>query len=452
MIPTRGREALIQTCRTLAVCFLTAGPPVSAAEVGLAAVPLAAAQSAALALPPAPEPLSLAWCLDRAAIANPETAELKAVAEAAEDRIVPAGALEDPEFRFEASNLPLGAFDFDSTPLSGLQFGLMQGLPFPGLLGERRSAAELAGVAARQRLDDHRRQIGSAVEAVWAELGFAQRALEITDRNVELLRQLTKIAETRYAVGSGLQQDVLRAQVELTALLEERLRRQAGVATAAATLARLLDLPPSARLPRTAPLEQAAPLPVLEPLFDRMVESNALLKALAAKVEEARHAVRVAELEGYPDVDLNLGYRVRRRVTGDPVNGDDFLSAGFSVRLPVNRSAWNARAAERRALLRAATASLRKSEAMLRARLRSSYAELVRADSQAELLRTGLVPQAAQSLDSSRSAYEVGRVDFLALLDSQVRLLDAELRAVRAVADRRVAFASLEALVGKELR
>ena len=83
---------------------------------------------------------------------------------------------------------------------------------------------------------------------------------------------------------------------------------------------------------------------------------------------------------------------------------------------------------------------------------RQAHAELVRAASEEELLETGLVPQARQSLESSRSAYEVGRIEFLSLLDSQVRLLGAELRLARARADKRVAFASLEAAAGEKLR
>ena len=90
--------------------------------------------------------------------------------------------------------------------------------------------------------------------------------------------------------------------------------------------------------------------------------------------------------------------------------------------------------------------------AALVARLRTAHAALVRANSDVALLQTGLVPQARQSLASSRSGYEVGRVDFLSLLDSQVRLQNSELRLVRAQADRHEAFAALEAAAGESLR
>jgi outer membrane protein TolC len=84
--------------------------------------------------------------------------------------------------------------------------------------------------------------------------------------------------------------------------------------------------------------------------------------------------------------------------------------------------------------------------------IRSAHAELVRSSAEGALLETGLVPQAQQSLEASRSAYKVGRIEFLSLLDSQVRLLEAELRLARARADKRRAFAALEAAAGEELR
>ncbi len=128
------------------------------------------------------------------------------------------------------------------------------------------------------------------------------------------------------------------------------------------------------------------------------------------------------------------------------------MSAGVTLRLPVNRGKWREKTAERAALVRRAEAAYRDGRARLRDAVRTTFAALERADAEVALLETGLVPQTRQSLDSSRSGYQVDKVDFLSLIDSQVRLLDAELSLVRAVADRRVAFAALESAIGKELR
>jgi outer membrane protein TolC len=383
---------------------------------------------------------------------NPDIATDRAAADAALRRIRPAGSLEDPRLGYAAVNLPVGEWDFDSSPMSGNQFELQQKLPFPGLLGNRAAAARAAAAAAAEALADRERRIAAEVEGAWAALGFAQRALEITESNIALLRQIAKIAEVKYRVGAGLQQDVMRAQVELTLLLEERLGRVAALRAQEARTSALLDLPPSTALPRTAALRDDSPLPEPAALLERLTETSPRLQAFARQVEQEERALRAEQLEGYPDVDLGIGYRLRVAAPGDPVAGDDFFSAGLTVRLPVDRGKWRERVAERDALLRRAKAARRAALARLRDGVRSTFAELARADARVVLLETGLVPQARQSLESSRSGYEVDRVDFLSLLDSQVKLFEAELGLVQAVADRRAAYAALEGVVGEVLR
>lgn len=399
-----------------------------------------------------PDPLPLRWCLDRAQVVNPDLDVARRVAEAAEARVYPAGALPDPRFRYELSNVPTGDFDLDSTPLSGQQLGLSQRLPFPGLLGNQRDAARSAADASERDVGDQSRRVAAAVERGWVELGFAQRALDVTVENIDLLRQLAKIAEAKYRVGLGLQQDVIRAQVALTELLAERLLRDAAIRSAEARLANLLDLSPQTPFSRTEDLRESTPLPDVSALLDQLESTSPRLHALAERIEEAEHRKRVAQLEGYPDFDLGLGYRIRQRVAGDPVDGDDFLGASVTIRLPIDRRKWRSQVVERDALLRQSQAEYRRARAALRDSLRARYADLERADLEVALIETGLLPQARQSLDSSRSGYEVDKVDFLSLIDSQVRLFDAQLRLERAVADRRGAFAAVEASLGVPLR
>lgn len=399
-----------------------------------------------------PDPLSLEWCLERAQLINPALEVARTAVEAAEARVYPAGALPDPRFRYELSNVPKDDLDLDSTPLSGQQLGLSQLFPFPGLLGSQREAARSAAEASEAELGDETRRIAAAVEAAWVELGFAQRAYDVTAENIDLVRQLAKIAEAKYRVGEGLQQDVIRAQVALTELLDERLRRKAAVREAEARLGNLLDLSPETRFPRTTSLREAAPLPDLSALLEQLEVTSPRLRALAERVAEAEHRMRATKLEGYPDFDLGVGYRIRQRVAGDPVDGDDFVGASVTVRLPVNRRKWRSEVAEQDALVRRVQAEYRRMRASLRDFLQARYADLDRAHQEIELLEGGLVPQARQSLDSSRSGYEVDKVDFLTLIDSQVRLLNAQLRLERAIADRRAAFAAVEAGVGTPLR
>lgn len=399
-----------------------------------------------------PDPLPLAWCLERAEEANPDLEVARSAAAAAGERVYPAGALPDPRLRYELSNVPTGDLDLGSTPLSGQLFGLSMHLLFPGLLKSQREAARAIAQAAEAAADDESRRVAAAVEWAWVELGFAQRALDVTEGNMDLLRQFAKIAEAKYRVGEGLQQNVMHAQAALTELLDERLQRRAALQAGQARLGALLELPLDLDLPRTTSLREAAPLPELAALDARLDATSPRLRALAERKAAAEHQRRAVRLQGYPDFDVGLGYRVRRQVPGDPVEGDDFLGASVVVRLPLDRRKRQAQVAEQDALVRQSQAEYRKVRAQLRDALRQRYAELQRADQTIALLEDGLLPQAQQTLDSSRSAYAVNKVTFLSLIDSQVRLLNAQLRLERAIADRRIAFAAIEANVGAALR
>ena len=399
-----------------------------------------------------PDPLPLAWCLERAEAANPDLDLVRTAAAAASERIYPAGALPDPRVRYELSNVPTSELNLGSTPLSGQLFGLSMHLPFPGLLRSQREAARAIAQAAEAAVGDESRRVAAAVEWAWVELGFAQRALDVTDGNIDLLRQFAKIAEAKYKVGEGLQQNVMHAQAALTELLDERLQRQAALRTSQARLGALLDLPVELSLPRTTTLREDAPLPELAALVAGLDATSPRLRALAERIAAAEHQRRAVQLQGYPDFDVGLGYRVRRQVPGDPVEGDDFLGASVAVRLPLDRRKRRAQVAEQDALVRQSQAEHRKVYTQLQEALVQRHADLERADQTIALLQDGLLPQAQQTLDASRSAYAVNKVTFLSLIDSQVRLLNAQLRLERAIADRRIAFAAIEASVGAALR
>jgi outer membrane protein TolC len=402
--------------------------------------------------PSLPRPLPLSWCVERASAANPSLEAVDAEAAAVHERVGAAGRLDDPRFGYEMLNLPTEDWNLHSTPMSGHELSLRQAIPFPGLLSTQRAAAQAAARAADAGLDNWRARLTASVERAWSALAVAQRALEITEQNLGLLRQLRAIAEANYRVGAGIQQDVLRAQVELTTLLGERLRRESALARREAALAALLDLPADQRFPRTDDLNQQSAIPELPELLARVGDASPLLRERRARIQEAEKRVHELKLAGYPDVDLSVRYRIREKVTPDPVRGQDYLSAGFTVRLPVDRRKWKSKVAEQGALLRKAKAEYRASLAMLGNEIRSAHSDLVEADAEVELLVTGLLPQARQSLESSRSGYKVARIDFLSLLDSELRLFEAELQLIEARALRRESFARLEATLGEELR
>ena len=118
---------------------------------------------------------------------------------------------------------------------------------------------------------------------------------------------------------------------------------------------------------------------------------------------------------------------------------------------PWARGRLDAQVAAATADIDAAAARQRVVENAIRLAVQETYVRVQSAAQRAALLRTSIVPQSEQTLEVSRVAYQADRLDFLALIDNQRVLLDAQLAYYRAVSDLEQAIADLERAVGTDL-
>jgi outer membrane protein TolC len=183
---------------------------------------------------------------------NPGLAGLRAQAEAMHTRPLQAGALPDPMLSLNAMNLPADTFNTGQEPMTQMQVALSQSIPFPGKRGLKREAIEHKADASDAMLEERRTSLTGDVRSAWWQLMYQDRSL--------LMRDFVEIAQTKYRVGNGLQQDVLLAQLELSRMLDRELHiigaRQGNQARLNALLGRptkrtvnLPPLPPNTRLP-----------------------------------------------------------------------------------------------------------------------------------------------------------------------------------------------------------
>ena len=144
--------------------------------------------------------------------------------QAANSRVPQAGSLPDPMLGFNLMNLPVNSFDFNQEPMTGKQVSLMQIFPFPGKLGLREKIADETAHISEMQHQELRNQLVRNIKLIYYDLYYNERAIEISQKNRALMNQFTQIAETRYRVGKGIQQDVLKSQVEL-AKIDDRIIR-----------------------------------------------------------------------------------------------------------------------------------------------------------------------------------------------------------------------------------
>ncbi|MEZ5541428.1 MAG: TolC family protein [Pseudomonadota bacterium] len=397
--------------------------------------------------------LTLEAAIAQAVAGNPGLAAMQARAAAMAAIPAQAGSLPDPMLNLNAMNLPTDTFARDQEPMTQLQVGIEQALPYPGKRELRQRAATFAADAAASSAEEASLNLDRKVREIWWELFYQDRALEIVARNRELLRQFVEIAQTKYSVGEGLQQEVLLAQVELSRLLDRRIALAGERARQAARLNALLDRDMDAPVLLPAAVEESLPavLPEQE-LYTRMESARPLLAQRREEVEEARTRQDLARRDRYPDFKLGAAYGFRNGTNPDGSARPDFASIMLGMSLPLYAGSKQDRAVEQRAseFLQQQYA-LQDERLKVRADIAAALADYRRASEQVQLFRTGIIPQARQSVASMLAGYQVNKVDFLNLVRAQITLYDYEIQYWKSFMEARQALVRLAAAVGGEV-
>ena len=390
-----------------------------------------------------PDTLRLADAVATARAANPMVQAARLGADAAAERVPQAGAWSDPQLAFGLVNRMLPGFGTDD-PMTMNEFRLTQMLPWPGKLGFGQERAEhLARAGAFEAVDAEVRLV-SRVKSVYAELAYIDRAIAIMDRTRGLLRDFFQVSQAMYAVGEGLQQDVLQAQVAVARMTEDIVVMQQERLAMAARLNALMGRGASEPIGALELADPGAALPGVDSLMARAAAGRPALQAAYERVRAAEAGYRAARRELYPDFMVQLAYGQRPQF-------DDMATVMVGISIPL----W---AGARQLPMRREMAAMQAGEdAMARDLYNETFAELTerraeaeRARSLAELYQSSILPQARAAVEAALSAYRVGRVNYMTLVESEMTVNRYEVELVRLAAAYHQAAAEIEALVGGE--
>lgn len=399
------------------------------------------------------ESLNIGRAVQIALEANSRLLTLNAEAEAMAFAPSQVGALPDPMLSFNAMNLPTDTFDLDQEPMTQLQLMLSQKFPFPGKRQLRREVAETMVGVAQKQTDEYRDVLTGKVREAWWRLFSVDRSLQIVESNKRLLRYFVEIAKTKYAVGKGLQQDVLLAELELSRLTNRELQLAGNRRRIQATLNGLLNRVPEhpITLPEEPPSETLPMLESVTSLTQFAVERRDLIQAIELKLEAADKTVELAEKDRWPDFQVGVGYADRQG--SDPIRGSrsDFLSLMFSINLPLYSGQKQDKALQQRIHEREYERyRLSDTVRIIETEIGVQAAEYSAAREQALLLKNEIIPQAEQTVSAMLAGYEVNKVDFLNVVNGQIMLYNASIDYWNAMASAKQALARLAAGVGKE--
>jgi outer membrane protein TolC len=339
-------------------------------------------------------------------------------------------------------NRPLDDFAADERMTMNV-FGLMQTFPWPGKLGFSERQAQHVAEAERLVAEDTELGLLAGVRSYYYRLAYIDRALLVMEETRQLLRDFRQVSSTLYSVGSGLQQDLLQAEVSVARMTADIVvMRQERLATAA-RLNALLGREASTPVAATELPEIGAEPAGVDSLIEVAVARRPALLAAQERIRAAEAGYRAARRELYPDINISLSYNQRPEfvdMASLMIGVDVPLWAGSS-RLPKRREA--------EALQAEAEAEALELYNETYARLAELRAQAERAGSLSRLYATAILPQARAAVESALSAYRVGRVDYMTLLENQMTVNRYEIETIRLRAEFHRAVAEIEALVGR---
>jgi outer membrane protein TolC len=338
---------------------------------------------------------------------------------------------------------------FDRETMTAKVIGVSQMVPFFGKRDLQREVARQDAETFRWVLEERKIELARMVKETWYQLLFIDRSLEIVNKNIAVLDDLNRLSETLYSVGRGLQQDVLKAQVERSRMEEMRISLEQKRRSLEISLNILRFQPADTKITPAPPLELTVRQLGGAHLEELAIASRPRLKEIAAAEERAKAARELAAKEFYPDFTFSLEYMQRDPAMGEP--GNDMYAAGLTFNLPVQRDRRHAMAAEAEAEIRMAQAERDMLLNQIRQGIADALARLERSERLASLYAQGIIPQAGQALEAAMSSYGTGKADFMTVLDSQTALFNFEREYIEAIADHQMQLAALEAVIGTTL-
>jgi outer membrane protein TolC len=378
--------------------------------------------------------------VEEALLRNPDIQAARRRWEASQAIIPQVQSLPDPSLQLGYQRMPM------LEPLEGPVYGFSQKFPFPGKLTLKGEVAARQADRIEQMYLATQLNVIARVKQQYWDLHFVHKSMEIVEKNKLLLMQFEKTANARYSVGQAAQQDVLRAQVEISRVLDQLAVLEQQKESLHAAINRLLNRPPIGPLGTPEEIHLTPILHDLPELARRAEAFSPILLASAKSVAQGEESVSLARKEYFPDFNLSaLGTRNER------INENGYQIM-FGIQIPLfyqtkQREGVNQAVAD----LSRAREDLTATRQDLLFQVKDAFERARRANRLVSIVGKAIIPQATLALRSAQSGYGVGKVDFLTLLNNLLTLQKDELELHGEMVAHEKAVARLEELTGGPL-
>jgi outer membrane protein, heavy metal efflux system len=356
------------------------------------------------------------------------------------------GALPDTQIILQHLSVgsPRPFAGYTNSDFAYIGLGASQELPWPGKRALRAQVAGAQADAMQMQSGAVSRMVIEQVKVTYFKLAYLQATLEILLRDDKLLSEMEQIAESRYRVGQGNQQEVLKAQLQHTRILQEINLHHREQGQLQARLKQLLARPQNSPDIVTEPLRERSLPESASELLQQARQNNPEINTRERLLKRANLQTELARKEFRPDFGLQYMYQNTDR------KFRDYYMLTFTVTLP-NRGRNRAELAEATANRESAAAELNAEVQRRHAEVQDQYVMAKTSAEQLRIFREGLMPQAEATLRAATAAYQANRQDFETLLSSFRDALDFEEQYQKELSEHESALARLESLTGVTL-
>jgi outer membrane protein TolC len=383
-----------------------------------------------------------------------------------------AGGLPEPTLRLGLANLPTDTFDFNQEAMTQFKFGVSQVFPRGDSRELEQRQLQILGSEHPYQRQDRQAKVAVAVTSLWLDTFRARQSIRLIERDRSLFEHLVDVAESSYSSTRGRirQQDIIRAQLELTRLEDRLTGLREQQATSRSRLGEWLVAPSHSSLAQGAaeqdpqqPQEvfnghktgaadwyasgadwfrlpdELPQLPALRPGIDSASSPQTLaaalfqhpaLLSLDARIDAGETGIELAEQQSKPQwrIDASYGYR-----DDDPMGAEraDFFSVGVAFDMPFFSPA---RQQQKVRSARAETEAVRTDRALalrkMVAELASRLARLQRLEERRALYNTRLLREMREQADAALNAYTHDDGDFAEVVRAKIDQLNAGIEAL----------------------
>ncbi len=392
-------------------------------------------------------PLTLAEAEDRALSAEPGQQALQARAVALRERGVAAGELPVPTLRIGLNNFPVQSGGFTTEGMTQAAVGLRQAFPAGKTRSINTRRFDLLASEMNENAEARGRDVLTAARSAWFDLYYWESAHGLVLESRPLFDDLATITRSLYAVGRKSQQDVLRAELELSRLDDRLIDIERQRSRARASLGEWIGQDATTR-PVARKLPSWDQIPTLESI-QAMLQQHPVMRAADSQIEVRDAGVDLANERSKPGWALDLGYSYRDGFLPAGAPRSDFVTLGVTVGLPFLRrksvdSTLSAALQERSA----AKSSREQTRRALQSQLRAEYARWQDLTRRLSLYDTRILNQAKDHAEASLLGYQSDRGDFADVMRGYIDDLNTRIDHIRLQVERAQSYAVLANLGG----